>query len=240
MVFSFFRKIFSRGNVSLEKIEDIINYKFQNKTLLYNAMSHRSSVENNNSNERLEHLGDAVLGLVVSEFLYKKFTDYNEGDLTKLKSALVNETVLSKVSAEFKLCDFILLSPEEEKAGGKSKPSIMADAVEALFGAVYLDGGLDSAKNVIRKIILNNYGSLVNDKALQNYKGELLELIQKNGNKAPRYEVIDQIGPDHDKVFVVAVLVNGEKMGTGKGSSKKEAEQNAAREALLKLKKKTD
>lgn len=236
MTFSFLKRIFSRGDKPLEKVESIIQYTFQNKELLRESLSHRSSNENGFSNERLEYLGDAILGLIVSEFLYKKFPGLHEGDLTKLKSSLVNEVVLAKISTKSGLCEYIMLSAEEEKAGGRAKLSITSDALEALFGSVYLDGGLKSAQNVIRNLILENYEEHVNDKSLHNYKGELLEHVQKNGTSTPRYEVIDEIGPDHEKIFIVNVLIDKKEMGTGEGSTKKEAEQNAARTALEKIK----
>ncbi len=237
MAFSIIKRIFSGGDQKpLDEIETIIKYKFDHKELIQKALSHRSSVENGPANERLEYLGDAVLGLVVSEFLYEKFPVLNEGDLTKMKSSLVNEAVLSKVSAKFNLGNFILMSPEEEKSGGRSKPSITADSVEAIFGAVYLDGGLKAAKNVIARMILGDYKDLINDKATYNYKGELLEMMQGEGKGTPRYEVVDEIGPDHGKEFFVAVSIESRKVGNGRGSTKKEAEQNAARMALENIK----
>ena len=235
MRFSFFKKIFSRERDSFGKIESALGYCFQNKNLLKKALSHRSSVENGTSNERLEYLGDAVLGLVVSEFLFKKFSDLNEGSLTKMKASLVNEAVLSKVAGELNLGQFIYLSKEEEKSGGRDKPSIVADAAEAVLGAIYLDGGLPAAQEAVHGILLRNFEGLLNDEATYNYKGELLENMQGSGQGTPRYEVLREMGPDHEKLFLISVSADGIILGKGEGSTKKEAEQKAARMALEEL-----
>lgn len=236
MEFPFLKKLFSRSRPSLKKIESILGYSFVDKDLLMRALSHRSSVTNGAANERLEFLGDAVLGLVVSEFLFKEFPGYNEGNLTKIKAALVNEAILSKIAGKFSLGQYIFLSPEEEKSGGRQKTSITADAMEAVLGAIYLDGGMESATKVINKFILNDFEQLIKDESLLNYKGELLEKMQAAGRSTPRYEVMEEIGPDHIKVFVISVSVDGIRLGTGQGTSKKEAEQRAARMALESLK----
>jgi ribonuclease-3 len=232
MSFSFFKKIFSKDGRSLKKIESVLSYTFNDKGLLAKALSHRSSVSDGLANERLEFLGDAVLGLVVSEFLFKRFPDYNEGNLTKIKASLVNEAMLSKVAYTYSLGQYIFLSPEEEKSGGRLKPSIIADAMEAVLGAVYLDGGLEPAAKVINKLLLKDYENLIKDEAMFNYKGELLEKMQGTGRGIPKYEVLEEIGPDHIKVFVISVSVSGARLGTGQGTSKKEAEQRAAKMAL--------
>jgi ribonuclease-3 len=238
MQFSFLKRIFSGNKDPLDSFETTIGYRFQKRELLKTALSHRSSVENGSSNERLEYLGDAVLGLVVSEFLFGEFPDLDEGDLTKMKASLVNEAVLSKVAGEFGLGDFIFLSSEEEKSGGRQKPSIVADAAEAVLGAVYLDGGLPAARRIVQRFFLTDYENLLNDESSFNYKGELLEKIQGVGKGLPRYEIMKEIGPDHEKQFVISVSINGETLGQGEGSTKKEAEQKAARMALKTLLKK--
>lgn len=235
MPFSFFKKIFSKDEPALREIESILGYSFKDRRLLAKALSHRSSVSDGLANERLEYLGDAVLGLIVSDFLFRKFPEYNEGNLTKIKAALVNETTLSKVAYSFRLGQFVFLSPEEEKSGGRLKPSIIADAMEAVIGAVYLDGGLESSAKVIGNLILSNFENLIKDEAMFNYKGDLLERMQGNGHGVPKYEVLEEIGPDHIKVFVISVSVDGVRLGTGQGTSKKEAEQRAAKMALEKL-----
>jgi len=232
MSLSFFKKLFSKNGPDIREVESVLGYHFNNRELLDNALAHRSSVANGRANERLEYLGDAVLGLVVSEFLFKRFPEHNEGDLTKMKAALVNETMLSKVAGNFELGQFIFLSQEEEKSGGRSKPSITADAVEAVIGAIYLDGGMEHAARVVKKLILNDFESLMRDDSMYNYKGELLEKMQAAGRGIPRYEVLEEIGPDHIKEFVISVSVDGVRLGTGRGTSKKEAEQKAARMAL--------
>jgi ribonuclease-3 len=235
MPFSFFKKLFAKNSPDLRGIESVLGYCFTDKQLLANALSHRSSVTNGRANERLEYLGDAVLGLVVSEFLFRRFPGHNEGDLTKLKAALVNEAMLSKVANGFGLGQYIFLSVEEEKSGGRLKPSIIADAMEAVIGAIYLDGGMEQSAGAIRRFILNDFESLIKDDSIYNYKGELLEKMQAVGRGIPRYEVVEEIGPDHIKVFVISVSVNGARLGMGQGTSKKEAEQQAAKMALESL-----
>jgi ribonuclease-3 len=232
MSFSFLKRLFARNGPDLSGVESVLGYSFTDKELLANALSHRSSVTDGRANERLEYLGDAVLGLVVSEFLFRQFPDHNEGDLTKMKAALVNEAMLSKVANTFNLGQYIFLSPEEEKSGGRLKPSITADAMEAVMGAIYLDGGMGQAARVIGKLILDDFKSLIQDDAIYNYKGELLEKMQAAGRGIPRYEVLEEIGPDHIKVFVISVSVDGVRLGAGQGTSKKEAEQRAAKMAL--------
>jgi len=172
---------------------------------------------------------------VVSDFLFRRYPNHNEGNLTKIKASLVNESMLSKVATSHGLGQYVFLSPEEEKSGGRSKPSIIADATEAIIGAIYLDGGLEPATRVIDKLILGDFEHLIKDEAMLNYKGELLERMQGEGRGTPRYEVIDEIGPDHIKTFVISVSVDGSRLGTGQGMSKKEAEQRAAKMALESL-----
>lgn len=235
MSFSFFKKIFTKDQPSLKKIESVLGYDFKDKGLLSKALSHRSSVTDGFANERLEFLGDAVLGVIVSDFLFRRYPNHNEGNLTKIKASLVNEAMLSKVAISHGLGQFIFLSPEEEKSGGRTKPSIIADATEALIGATYLDGGLDPAARVIDRLILKDFEYLIKDEAMLNYKGELLERMQGEGRGTPRYEVINEIGPDHIKTFEISVSVDGSRLGIGKGMSKKEAEQRAAKMALENL-----
>ncbi|OQX91999.1 MAG: ribonuclease III [candidate division Zixibacteria bacterium 4484_95] len=234
----FFRFLFGEKSDPIARLEKIIGYRFHNRNLIKRALSHRSSVRETglNSNERLEFLGDAVLGMIVSLFLFNQNDDLTEGELTQMKAALVNEKVLSKVALSFGLGNFLFMSPEEEKAGGRLKPSITADAFEALIGAIYLDGGYKAVDKMVKKYILNDYLSILEDEKLYNYKGELLEFLQARGVGMPYYKVDDQTGPDHDKIFYVGVYTDGEKLGEGMGKSKKEAEQKAARRALIKIK----
>ena len=239
MAFSFIRKLLHGKKNPLENVQAILKYRFQNESLLKKALTHRSWEDSGIANERLEFLGDAVLGLVVSRFLFSRFPDLKEGDMTKMKSGLVNEAVLSKVFSNFGLGQYLYLSPEEEKSGGKSKPSITADAMEAILGAIFLDGGLKNAARVIERMLLADFDEYLNDKDFHNYKGELLELVQVDGRGVPHYEVVDEIGPDHGKLFIVAVSVESETIGTGRGTTKKEAEQKAARMALEAMNKKS-
>jgi len=235
----FFRQLFSRKDDPVKKLEKVIDYRFKNRELINTAISHRSSLKDTGlgSNERLEFLGDAVLGLIVSDFLYNKNKDLSEGDLTCMKATLVNETILARAAMSFNLGDYIFLSIEEEQSGGKSKPSIIADAFEAVVGAIYLDSGLEAAEKFVTKYILDDYLNIISDDMLHNYKGELLEYMQSRGEGMPHYRVTDQFGPDHDKVFKVGVYANNEILGEGEGKSKKEAEQQAARMALQKINK---
>jgi ribonuclease-3 len=233
-----FRWLAGKKTDPLLSLEKIISYRFKDRNLVKEALSHRSSLKDTglSSNERLEFLGDAILGLVVSVFLYRKNSNHTEGELTTMKAALVNETVLSNAALSFGLGDFIFMSSEEEKSGGRTRPSITADTFEALIGAVYLDGGYGQAEKVVHKFILTDYEEIVENEQLHNYKGELLEYFQGLSKGMPYYRVSDQIGPDHDKIFIVSVFANDKKIGEGEGHSKKEAEQKAARQALLKIK----
>ena len=221
----------------LLQFQDIIEYRFSEPELLRVALTHRSFAKSGEkdwlpSNERLEFLGDSVLGLVIADLLYNRYPEEPEGGLTRLKSLLVNETTLFRTARDIDLGGYILLSPEEDRAGGRERPSITADTLEAIIGAIYLDGGLASARRFVKNFVYSQMESVATDKTFRNYKGELLEYLQGKGKGMPRYEVISEKGPDHDKIFKVAVYSNGEIIGRGTGSSKKDAEQRAAGEAL--------
>lgn len=240
----FFKDAFSpsswtTSHVDHEPISDLIGYHFRNPDLLQLALTHRSYVRSQNrdlpSNERLEFLGDSVLGLVIAKRLYLDFPDLSEGDLTKIKALLVNETTLAMIGREVGLNQHILLSPEEDRSGGRERGSIVSDAFESIIGAVFLDGGFLPAQDVVLRLIYIHRQKIMADKSQINYKGELLELIQSRSDSMPRYEVVSEEGPDHDKLFWVEVSVNGDQLGRGDGASKKEAEQKAAREALTTL-----
>lgn len=222
----------------LKRLQHIIGYRFKNIELLRQALAHRSCLKDMamRSNERLEFLGDAILGLIVSDFLFRQNKNNSEGELTRMKAILVNESVLSQAALSLGLGDFLYMSAEEEKSGGRHRPSITADAFEALIGAIYLDGGIKPAMLFVKKHLFDEYLSQVYSEDHRNYKGELLEFLQGQGKGMPQYRISDQIGPDHDKIFYVSVFAAGEKLGEGEGKSKKEAEQKAARQALLKLK----
>ncbi|MEN8005516.1 MAG: ribonuclease III [Candidatus Krumholzibacteriota bacterium] len=220
-----------------EALEAKLGYVFRDRNLLRNALLHRSHVhvtgqERERSNERLEFLGDAVLGLVVNEELFRNFPDRSEGDLTKMKALLVCGARLSEVAVQIDLGVHIRMSRSEAATGGRTRSSILADTTEALIGAVYLDGGLGAANGVINRIVLIGSDSLLARRSLRNYKSRLQELIQARHKSPPRYRVLDVDGPDHDRLFKVAVTFNGRTLGLGEGRNKKTAEQHAAREAL--------
>ncbi len=223
------------------RLEGILHYRFNNYALLQEGLAHRSIVRVRNgaisSNERLEFLGDSVLGLVISDQLYRDNPNMNEGALTKMKAMLVNESTLSRVAIEIGFNDHVVISPEEEKSGGRERASIVSDAFEAVIGAIYLDGGLEAARRTVLECVYARREAIVSDDSLRNYKGDLLELIQSRGEPAPQYEVVRETGPDHDKTFCVVVWVGGQRLGEGTGASKKEAEQRAAGEALTRLEK---
>lgn len=232
--------------VFLKAVQEITGYHFRNLDILLLALTHRSfykpsdRLHNRESNERLEYLGDSVLGLVIADLLYKDHPDLREGRLTKMKAMLVNEITLSNVGKNYKLNEYIRISPEEDKLGGRMRPSIISDAVESILGAIYIDGGFPAAFDVITRLIYANKEEIISDKTQKNFKGELLELMQSQGEGMPYYEVESESGPDHDKQFSIFVSVNSEKIGSGTGHTKKEAEQKAAAMALEAVKKKSD
>lgn len=223
-----------------EAIYDILGYHFRQPEFLKLALTHRSFVRSQSdfipSNERLEFLGDSVLGLVIADQLYQDNPHLSEGDLTKMKALLVNEMTLSMIGRKVGLNKYIRLSAEEDRAGGRERDSIVSDSMEAVIGAIYLDGGLDATRDVILRLLYVHREMIMADESQQNYKGDLLEIVQGEGAGMPRYEVVEESGPDHDKLFKVEVSVNGHPLGSGDGSSKKEAEQKAARVALTRMK----
>ena len=222
----------------IKDLETAIGYHFRNITLLQNALTH-SSYANERwhdslmSNERLEFLGDSVLGMLVAEYLYKHFPDRPEGELTRMRADLVCEQALAVVANRLELGQHLLLGHGEEQTGGRTRDSILADAVESVIAASFLDGGMDAAKQFVDRFVLCDVpvGKLHN----QDYKTALQELVQQKKDQFLSYELLDQTGPDHNKVFTAAVLLNGMQIGCGTGSSKKRAEQDAARAALEKL-----
>jgi ribonuclease-3 len=218
--------------------DTILGYRFRNTELLREALTHRSyanSVSDHPTYERLEFLGDSVLGLIVAKHLFLKHPEQTEGQLTKRKASLVNLKTLTQVAKREGIGQWIRLSPEEDKAGGRRRGSILSDVFESVLGAIYLDGGLDAAAAVVERILLVPLAEDVPELVEVNYKGDLLEYLQGRGLGMPRYEVIDESGPDHQKVFTVVVHAHGQIAGRGVGSNKKDAEQLAAREALQTL-----
>ncbi|MFC1475165.1 ribonuclease III [Candidatus Zixiibacteriota bacterium] len=241
------KKLFESDNLfsedkALKKTQKTIGYNFRQTDILAQALTHRSyhrqKEQYHLSNERLEYLGDSVLGLVIADRLYHDHPHFQEGRLTKTKAMLVNEITLSKVAQEIGLNRYIRMSPEEEKLGGRERPSIISDAFESIIGAVYLDGGYQAACDVVLRLIYTRKSNIVTDESQINYKGNLLELLQAEGRGMPRYEVISEKGPDHEKEFTVAVVIDGERVGSGSGNTKKEAEQKAASIALESIKNK--
>lgn len=226
--------------MTLENLQENLGYRFRDESLLRGALYHSSYAnehrnENIVSNERLEFLGDAVLGFVSAEFLYSRFPHAPEGELTRIRAALVREESLFEVAQALQLGECLMLGKGEESGGGRQRPSILADCTEAVFAAVYLDGGMDCARDLIHRVLLSKGDIEVAESRRRDYKTELQELVQRKPHQVLRYELVGQSGPDHAKVFTVAVLLNGDPVGEGSGHSKKEAEQAAARAALEKL-----
>ena len=217
--------------------ENKIDYAFKNKTLLRQAFTHRSYLNENRSagiehNERLEFLGDAVLELVVTEFLFEKYPDKAEGDLTSYRAALVNTTSISDAAVKLGMNDFLLLSRGESRDTGRARQIILANAFEALIGAIYLDAGYRDAKKFIAEQLFHKTEKIVESRLWQDAKSRFQELAQEKEGFTPSYDVISQTGPDHDKRFLVGVYVGKERVATGEGRSKQEAEQQAAQKAL--------
>ncbi len=219
----------------IKDLEEALGYHFQNITLLRNALTH-SSYANERwrdslaSNERLEFLGDSVLGMVTAEHLYRTFPNRPEGELSKIRADLVCEKALARVAKQLKLGDYLLLGHGEEQGGGRTRNSILADAVESVLAATYLDGGFSSAADMIHRLILTDIP--VENPRNADYKTQFQEIVQQKKNQLIQYSLTGESGPDHAKEFTVEVLLNGEVVGVGVGSSKKRAEQEAARAAL--------
>ena len=222
-------------NVVLNEFEEKIGYKFNNRELLHEALAHSSYANETrecHSNERLEFLGDSVLSIVVSEHLFTHFKHLPEGELTKIRASLVCEKALYEFSKKIDLGHYILLGKGEENTGGRTRPSIVSDAFEAVIAAVFLDGGMEAAREYVLGFIPENLDR-TGSKALHDYKTLLQEIIQRNPEEKVEYVLAEQSGPDHDRRFVVEVFLNSNIIGKGEGHSKKQAEQNAAHEALL-------
>ena len=222
----------------ISDLEQAIGYRFKNITLLQNALAHSSYANERyhdslKSNERLEFLGDSILGMMVADHLYKTFPDRPEGELTRMRADMVCEQSLARIADRIGLGAHLLLGHGEEQGGGRSRASILADAVESVIAAAYLDGGMGAAKKFIEDFVLCN----VPVTKLQNvdYKTRLQELVQQKKNQVISYRLTGESGPDHDKHFTVEVTLNGQVVGQGNGTSKKRAEQDAASNALQKL-----
>lgn len=218
--------------MEIESLEKKIGYSFKNREYLHRALSHSSYVNerhnNEESNERLEFLGDSVLGIITADYYFHNFS-LPEGELTKLRASTVCEKTLSSFADQIELGKYLMLGKGEERTGGRQRPSINADAFEAVIAAIYLDGGIEEARKFVLRFVeklSEKHGSF------KDYKTTLQEIIQKNPEETLEYIVVDETGPDHDKSFAVEVHLNSNVIGRGKGKSKKNAEQEAAREAL--------
>ena len=218
----------------MKTLEEKLGYTFQNRALLENALTHSSCANESRgklqSNERLEFLGDSILGMVVADHLYRNHPDLPEGVLTRTRAALVCEDSLVVVAEELGLGQYLRLGKGEEAGGGRNRPSIRADAVEAILAAVYLDGGIGSARKIIQKYILSR--EVAGLTKPRDYKTALQELVQRESGQVLAYRLTGEEGPDHNKRFFVEVTLNGKGVGQGSGRSKKEAEQMSAKAAI--------
>ena len=218
----------------MQELEKKLNYTFRNSALLQEALNHSSYANEHRgagicSNERLEFLGDSVLGFVTAEFLFKTYPQLPEGDLTRMRAALVCEQSLYEVARMLDLGQHLKLGKGEEAGGGRERQSILADAVEAVFAAVYLDGGMEQIRSLIHRVLLSRAPEAEERK---DYKTTLQEIVQRRVGQQLTYHMVEESGPDHNKTFLFEVRLNGEPIGRGGGHSKKEAEQAAARDAL--------
>lgn len=224
---------------SLDKLQQNLNYQYQNLSLLETALTHRSFLNENRhlsqSNERMEYLGDAVLELITSDFLYHKFPNLPEGELTSLRAKIVQTKTLAQVATKLELGQYLNMSKGEISGGGKQNVSILADLLEATIGSIYLDGQIDNARNFIHQNILSQFEELIKIAHVEDYKSHLQEIVQAKGGIAPTYQVIKEDGPDHDKIFTIQVNYFDQAQEIGTGPSKQAAEQSAAQKALEKL-----
>jgi ribonuclease-3 len=228
------------SSVSSEAIQDVLQYRFRSQALLDEALTHKSHVNERRSasrkhNERLEFLGDAVLSLIVSDYLAMALPDSTEGALSKLKAKVVSETSLAKAARRVELGKLLRLGRGEELSKGREKTSLLADALEAIIAAVYLDGGFDACRSFTLRVLGPELDVIEEQKVrpgLDDYKTQLQEWCQKHHNTLPHYETVQETGPDHHKMFEVELTIKGSVMGVGRGHSKKEAEQRAAQQAL--------
>lgn len=224
----------------ISEIEHALGYSFKNKQLLLEALTHRSFSHENpqitqTCNERLEFLGDSVLGLAVVEYLFKTMEDYSEAAMSKIKSYIVKESILSETALKISLGRYIKFGKGEEENKGCEKKSILADAMEAVFGAVYMDSGYESASMVVVELLKDKLDAAIHSENFLDFKTDLQNECQMKFNILPEYKIIKQEGKDHQRIFTAEVFINSKSFGKGKGRSKKEAETTAAKEALLKI-----
>ncbi len=219
---------------NLTKLEQNIKYTFKDKKLLQNALTHTSYAYEHGiqSNEKLEFLGDSILEFVSSEYMYNKYTNLKEGEMTKVRATVVCEKSLYKIATIHNFSDYLYLGKSELMTGGKKRPAILADSVEAVIAAMFIDGGLEPAKKFIIENLKDEIEIATKHVGEKDYKTVLQEELQKNGDVKIEYKIIKETGPDHDKTFEAQVSLNGKKLATGVGKSKKEAEMKAAQKAL--------
>lgn len=225
--------------MSNKRISDRIGYEFNDESLFETAVTHSSFTRENGAplsscNERLEYLGDAYLDVIISEELYQRLPEENEGVLTKYRALIVCGESLAEVGRELQLGEVLKLGKGEENTGGRERESIIANAVEAMIAAICKDGGYEKAKAFVLEHFAQKIEDVISGRIRSDYKSELQERYQTNGPVEIRYELLEETGPDHDKTFYVSVSIDNEVLGKGLGKSKKEAEQNAARHALAK------
>lgn len=227
--------------MNLSQLEKNIGVKFNNRTLLQTALTHRSYLNEHpeyegESNERLEFIGDAILEFVVSRHLFESFPNLPEGQLTVFRSAIVSTKTLTKVAKNLKLGQFLFMAKGEEASGGENNPTLLANTLEAVTGAIFFDQGLKPAQDLIKKHILVLLPQIIKSGAYKDPKSQLQESVQEKFKTPPIYKVLKEEGLDHAKTFTVAVFVNSKELSKGKGMSKQEAEEDAARKALEKIK----
>ena len=238
---SFLIKENSQNN-KLKILQKTIKINFKNLNLLKNSLTHSSYVNeshySNLHNERLEYLGDSILSFVINEFLYKNFKEYSEGELAKIKAVVVSQKILAKISRKLQLGDFLYLGWGEEQSGGRERTSILANTLEALIGAIYLDSGLRKCRNFILSYFKEDINRIDNQSSSRDPKTALQEYVQKKIKGRPIYNLVKETGPDHQKNFLVELLIRDKKILSARGSSKRKAEMEAAKKALEKIEEK--
>ena len=227
-----------RPDAALEEFQKRIKYTFHNPALLKQSLTHKSCVNPDDkkrlfSNERLEFLGDAILNCLVTENIYKRYPEYSEGQLSKIKSLLVSRKIIGEIAKSLGWGTYLIMGHSERKTGGHKRLSIISNAFEAILGAIFLDGGIDRARKFLELFLFNRIEKFINDEDNINYKSKILEMSQGDGFGIPSYPLLSEEGPDHAKKFKVGIDIRGVRLGEGSGSNKKEAQQNAAYNAFL-------
>jgi ribonuclease-3 len=226
----------------INKLQNVIGYRFKDQNNLILALTHSSYAnenrkENLESNERLEFLGDAVLNIIISEKIFREYSTLTEGEMTKARASIVCEPSLESCSNKIRLGEYLLLGKGEELSGGRKRVSILSDAFEALIGSIYIDGGMDDARDFINKFMGEMIEDSISGMLFRDYKTQLQEYVQRSANHKVIYEVVEEKGPDHNKTFISQVRIKDKIMGVGEGRSKKESEQKAAMAALTEMEK---